>query len=586
MAPVGALWRERPDDVPRRRERERSQRQHRGDAGRLAPDGRRAGRIRPPRDDTERRRRGHEQNHRGADARLGEGNSQRGDGRDEDRERSECRRRKHCYEKSRPCERDREEGEQHGAARREQQYRCAGVRPPQREAEDEIDDEERDRRDRGTVPPDQGEPHRGHGCSRSTSSRTSQPHPGPPGTTSSPSRDLGHGGRQLLAPGDVVDVDLEQPHVRDRGAPLGGDERREVAVVVVRRAGDLVRLGERGDLQRLREPVPDHVDGGDVHRARLEVRPEAAQRVEVLARAERDRRAAPRVGERRRVVRVDLEPREVVRLERPGDPDDPLGREVEVEVDDRLRLAARPLAERLEQPRQRLEQLGRRVAVDAAVAPEAGHQHPRLVARDDDVRLEGAVAALDDLAAERGDGVVGVELRRAGHLPGARARRAAVRPVERDRLPRRAAEELGDRDAERLALEVEERVLDPADRLLHDRARALARPAVEVPVDRLDRARVAADDERRQVGDDAGEPGGRAVRVGHLRPADEPVVRRRLDEEPRPPAGVAGERLERGELHGAPGYGSRATGTSRARPSATSCSARAKSSSSSMFRPS
>ena len=80
-----------------------------------------------------------------------------------------------------------------------------------------------------------------------------------------------------------------------------------------------------------------------------------------------------------------------------------------------------------------------------------------------------------------------------------------MRPVERDRVPRRAAVELRDRDAERLALEIEEGVLDPADRLLHDRARALAGPAVEVPVDRLDRTWVAADDEGRQVGDHAGE---------------------------------------------------------------------------------
>ena len=136
------------------------------------------------------------------------------------------------------------------------------------------------------------------GCAASTSSSTSQPQPGPAGHDELAVADLRHRGRQLLAPGDVVDVDLEQPHVRDRGAPLRGDERREVAVVVVRRAGDLVGLGERRDLERLREPVPDHVDRGDVHRVRLEVRAKAAQRVEVLARAERDRRAASCVRER------------------------------------------------------------------------------------------------------------------------------------------------------------------------------------------------------------------------------------------------------------------------------------------------
>ena len=221
-----------------------------------------------------------------------------------------------------------------------------------------------------------------------------------------------------------------------------------------------------------------------------------------------------------------------------------------------------------------------------AVAPEAGHQDARLVAGHDDVRLEGPVPALDDLAAERSDRVVRVELRRAGHLPRPRPRRPAVRPVERDRLARRPAEELRDRDAERLPLQVEQRVLDPADRLLHDRAGALARAPVEIPVDRLERPRIAAHDERREIGDDACQARRRPVRIGHLRPADEPVLRRRLDEEPRPPAGVAGERLERGELHGPPGYGSRVMSTSCARPSATSCSARAKSSSSSMLSPS
>ena len=207
------------------------------------------------------------------------------------------------------------------------------------------------------------------------------------------------------------------------------------------------------------------------------------------------------------------------------------------------------LAERLEEPRQRVEQLRRRVSVDAAVATEPRHEDARLVAGNHDIRLERAVPALDDLPSERCDRVVRVELRRARLLPRTSPGCAAMRPVQRDGLARRAAEELSDRDTECLALEVQERVLDPADRLLHDRPRALAGTTVEIPVDRLDRTRVAAHDERREIGDDAGESGRRAVRVGHLRPADQPVLGRRLDEEPRPPTGVAGQRLEPGELH-------------------------------------
>ena len=169
--------------------------------------------------------------------------------------------------------------------------------------------------------------------------------------------------------------------------------------------------------------------------------------------------------------------------------------------------------------------------------------------------LNAPYPPLDDLAPERDDVVVRGELRRPGHLERARARRAAMRPVHRDRLARRPAEELVDGDAERLGLEVEQRVLDPGDRLRDDRARALPGGAVEIPVDRLDRSRIAPDDERREILDDAGEPARRAVRVGDLGPADEPVVRRRLEEDPGAPAGVAVERLERGDLHAAGGYG-------------------------------
>ena len=53
-----------------------------------------------------------------------------------------------------------------------------------------------------------------------------------------------------------------------------------------------------------------------------------------------------------RVEQVDLEPREIERLERVRDTQAALGLEVEVEVDDRLRRAERPLGERFQQPDQ------------------------------------------------------------------------------------------------------------------------------------------------------------------------------------------------------------------------------------------
>src|SRR5205814_387421 len=81
---------------------------------------------------------------------------------------------------------------------------------------------------------------------------------------------------------------------------------------------------------------------------------------------------------------------------------------------------------------------------------------------NDDIRLERRKTTLDDLGTESRNVLVGGELLGVRHLPGTRARRAAMRPVHVDAVARRSAEELVDRNVERLAFEVQERVLDPA----------------------------------------------------------------------------------------------------------------------------
>src|SRR5262249_34015174 len=106
-----------------------------------------------------------------------------------------------------------------------------------------------------------------------------------------------------------------------------------------------------------------------------------------------------------------------------------------------------------------------------------------------------------------------------------------------------------DGDAERLRLEVEERVLDSRDRLRDHRPGALPRAPVELPVDALDGTRVATDDERGEVLDDRGEPARGAVGGRDLRPAAGPVVRGRLPAGPPPAGRVAGGRLEGPHLH-------------------------------------
>jgi hypothetical protein len=60
---------------------------------------------------------------------------------------------------------------------------------------------------------------------------------GPPARASGDSHvaifDGWHGGRQLVFPGHVVDVDLHDAHVRQHGAQIATGERRQVAVGIV-----------------------------------------------------------------------------------------------------------------------------------------------------------------------------------------------------------------------------------------------------------------------------------------------------------------------------------------------------------------
>src|SRR5581483_10345090 len=106
------------------------------------------------------------------------------------------------------------------------------------------------------------------------------------------------------------------------------------------------RIRHVGDLYRLENAVPRHVDDRIVDRLVLEGRAEVAPAVDRLKR--RDRRAAGVADARqaRRVVEVDLEPDEVERLQRPRQPDISVDLVVEVGVEMQPDALARTFAER------------------------------------------------------------------------------------------------------------------------------------------------------------------------------------------------------------------------------------------------
>jgi hypothetical protein len=124
-----------------------------------------------------------------------------------------------------------------------------------------------------------------------------------------------------------------------------------------------------------------------------------------------------------------------------------------------------------------------------------------------------------------------------------------VRPIDGDAPPHRAAEEIVYGHAERLALDIEQRVLDGCDSLPVDAAAGLHSHGPEMAVDQLDVARILADHHRRQRFDDLREAAAAEALVV-FRPADEPFVGRDLEKREQPPAGVAAQGFDTFDFHG------------------------------------
>src|SRR6185437_3375069 len=119
---------------------------------------------------------------------------------------------------------------------------------------------------------------------------------------------------------------------------------------------------------------------------------------------------------------------------------------------------------------------------------------------------------------------------------------------ERQALAHRAAEERANRHAQRLGLDVDQRVLDGADGLLVDAAGRLPRHRVERRGDALEGARILADQPLAQRADDGGEAAA-AIALVIFRPADDAVIGGDLEEREDAPAGVAMQILDPRDAH-------------------------------------
>src|SRR5829696_1695922 len=252
---------------------------------------------------------------------------------------------------------------------------------------------------------------------------------------------------QILPPGIVDPVPLHDQKVRDRGADVGRGHGAERPADIVRGERHIVDLRHVRDLAALRESTAlGDVRHDVVNRLLLQQVAEAPAQVEILPRAERHRRDALDLPHGRYVFRRNwlLQPEQSERLHRSRHCDPTADvvptMHVDGEVDgrsDRFPYRRDPLDHPIE--------FGIGGVPVPAVSAKAG---PRLV----DVELERVKAEGDDLlcplSVGRGREVLA---------------RVAV-AVEADCVPELAAEELIDRQAERLPGKIPEGDLDPGHR--------------------------------------------------------------------------------------------------------------------------
>ncbi len=147
--------------------------------------------------------------------------------------------------------------------------------------------------------------------------------------------------------------------------------------------------------------------------------------------------------------------------------------------------------------------------------------------------------------------VVAVQWRHAHQLRAAHTVGAEMRPVDRDAIADRPAEQRRDRHAVGLAGHVQQRVLDRRDRLLVDAAARLPGDDVQVLGDLFVAAWIAADQHGGEAADHVGEAD-RAEALVEFGPADDAVVGGDLEEREHAPAGIGLQRFDAPDLHAMP----------------------------------
>ena len=321
----------------------------------------------------------------------------------------------------------------------------------------------------------------------------------------------------VVAPRHVVVFVLQDLEIADSRAEVDRLPTPQRAVGVVRGEHHAVRARVVRHLLAHRDTVPDRVGHDRVDGVGLEKRLEALCPVEGLADAQRRSRGLSNRAQHLGIQRLGLQPQDVEGLQGPRELEDTPHTEAESDIEADGHVAAEGILPRPDPAHHRVQ---RRVADVAAFLPE------QATGQGTETGLDCGKAGSPDMQRQCRE-VGGAADRRQSGVE--RLVASGVGKVDAHAVAHLAAQELVDRNAESLALQVEHRGVDPGDGLVRDSPQLPLRDAVQLELDRLGVHRTLADDARAQVPDRRRQHG-RRPHCGALGPAHQSLVRAHLDE--------------------------------------------------------
>ena len=322
-----------------------------------------------------------------------------------------------------------------------------------------------------------------------------------------------------------------------------------MAIIIVWRNIELIRLCQIPHLLRLGKPIPRHIDHKHIRRPRLEIRDKLPHIKQILTRTNFSTRRILNLPNRVWLVHIDLQPQQIKLFQHPGNTRTRLGLKIKIQIQIDIDIRTHSISKRTDKRLNMPEHLPRNHAIRRPrIAAKTPKIHTGRIARYHDIRLQRRISPRHNLPPQRGNIIHRAKRWRIEQIAIARTRSTAMRPVNANPLPRWPPKKLHNRNTERTRLNINKRELNTRNGLRRNPPRTLPRPPQHIPKAHLISTRILADEQRRQIAHRTRNPI-RTAAIAALPPATNTRICIHPNKYPRTPTRIHNKRLNIGNFH-------------------------------------